>query len=305
YLGWEATRWLDEALASELSDPVRVRASWTAGWAAFARSEYDAASERYEECRRVAERIGDRWYVAWALYGLSRVDQPRRPAEGLRLLEEAVAMFEELGDARGRAECHLAIGYSAALSGDTVEAPRLLNAALEALQVDGLLRSISICRQGMSMVGWYSDDAESALSNAAAAVELARRSDDRPATCGALVQRAVVRYRWGDAREAAVDLFEAMRLLPPRNDVDSCLVFSAATGMLIDAGYSRLACRVIDHVERVTRAVGWVPIAEWIPALAEFRKTACERLEGEPDPTLSTTVAIGQEVRAVLAELVQ
>ena len=305
YLGWEATRWLDEALEGEVSDPVRVAATWTAGWAAFTRAEYDVSTARYEECRRLAEAIGDRSHVAWTLYGLGRIDESRRPAEGRRLLDEAAALFEELGDARGLAECHLAIGYVAALAGDTTEAPGLLSSARASLQLDGLLRSISLCRQGLSMVGWYSDDPEAALSHADAAVELARRSDDRPATCGALVQRAVVRYRWGDPGDSATDLLEAMSMLPPRNDLDSCLVLSAATGLLLDAGHPDLTCRVIDHVERVTRAAGWVPIAEWLPALAELRRTACTRLDGEPGPSPETTVDIGRHVRAVLETLVQ
>lgn len=303
YLGWEATRWLDEALKGELSDPVRVRASWTAGWAAFTRADYDVSAARYQECRQLAEGIGDRSYVAWSLYGLGRVDETRHPEEGRRLLEEAVAMFEAMDDTRGRAECELAIGYVAALRGDTNEAAELLSSALEALQHDGLLRSISICRQGLSVVGWYAEDGEAALSHAQAAVEIARRSDDRPATCGALVQRALVRYRWGDATESASDLLEAMRMLPPRNDVDSCLVFSAASGVLVDAGHPELACRVIDHVERVTGAVGWVPLSEWLPALAEFRALVCAQFDGDAVPT--TTVALGHEVRSVLESIVQ
>lgn len=305
YLGWEATRWLDEAMDGELSDSVRVAATWTAGWAAFTRAEYDVAIARYEECRRLAQQIGDRSHVAWALYGLGRIDESRRPEQGRRLLEEAAAMFEEMGDDRGRAECHLAIGYMAALGGDTSEAPELLSSALASLQLNGLLRSISICRQGLSMVGWYSDNPKDALSHADAAVELARRSDDRPATCGALVQRAVVRYRWGDPRDCATDLLDAMRMLPPRNDIDSCLVLSAASGLLLDAGRPDLTCRVIDHVERVTRAAGWVPIAEWLPALDELRRTACAQHDGEPSTAPATTVSIGQQVKAVLETFVQ
>lgn len=94
-------------------------------------------------------------------------------------------------------------------------------------------------------------------------------------------------------------------MLPPRNDVDSSLVFSAATGLLIDAGRPELACRVIDHVERVTRAAGWVPLAEWLPALDEMRRSACALLDGEPVVSPQATATLGQQVREVLESLVQ
>jgi len=155
------------------------------------------------------------------------------------------------------------------------------------------------------VVGWYSDDRVAALSHAETAVELARRADDRPAICGSLVQRAVVQYRWGDAGKAASDLLEALALLPPRNDVDAVLVFSASTGLLIDAGRPDLACCVVDHVERVTMAAGWVPVAEWLPALEDLRRAACAQLGNEPCSTLTTTIAVGQQVRSVLQEFVQ
>lgn len=305
YQGWDATRWVDQVLKAEVSDRVRMEVSWTGGWAAFTRAEYEAAESHFEVCRSLAEQAGDRRYVAWAFYGLGRVEQFRRPEAARRLLDEATEIFSELGDVRGRAECQLAVGYVAALAGDTTQAPQLLSSALEALHQDGLIRSISIGRQALSMVGWYSDDPEAALRHAEAAVELARRSDDRPATCGALTQRAVVRYRWGDQRLAAKDLLEAMSLVPLRNDIDSCWVLTAATGLVVDAGQPELACTVIDHVERVTRAVGWGPVADWLPALDELRQAACEQLEGRFDPSPTTTVAVARDVRSALEALVQ
>jgi predicted ATPase/DNA-binding SARP family transcriptional activator len=271
YLGWEAIRWLDEALVGEMSDTVRVRAAWTAGWASYSRADYATATARYEESRDLAVRIGDRGSQARSLFGLGRIDLPRRPERGRGLMEQALALFAEIGMDRERGDCLLALGFTAAGAGRVDEAMGLLSEAHDVLEACGSVRSMAICRRYMSLCAWYADDREAAVRHVEAAERLARQADDRPAIGGALIQRALVEARWGDIGRAAEGMVEALEQLPPRHEIDHCLVFVGVLPVLVGSGHTDLAARVIDHMDRVFDEYGWVPIDVRFPAVARFR----------------------------------
>ena len=296
YLGWEAIRWLEEALAGEMSDAVRVRASWTAGWASYSRADYATATARYEESRDLAIRIGDRGSHGRALFGLGRIDLPRRPERGRDLMEEALALFAGAGMEREQGDCLLALGFTAAGAGRVDEAMGLLNEAHDVLEACGSLRSLAICRRYMSLCAWYADDRESAVHHVEAAERLARQADDRPAIGGALIQRALVETRWGDLGRAAAGLLEALEQLPSRHEIDHCLVFVGVLPVLVGCGEADLAGRVVDHMDRVFEEYGWAPIRVRMPGVERFR------LPGGPWERVASA-ELAAVVRPVLQEL--
>jgi hypothetical protein len=126
------------------------------------------------------------------------------------------------------------------------------------------------------LAAWYDDDADVARHHLELAERLARRSDDRPAIGGSLIQRALVEARWGELARAARAMLEAIGQLPPRNEIDHCLVFIGAFPVLIGAGHHDAAARLFDHIDRVYAEHGWMPVDRRMPATAQFRAAVAE-----------------------------
>ena len=278
YLGSEAIRWLDDALAGSMSDTVRIRALWTAGWAAYSKADYAGATVRYEECRALAAAIGDRGAEGRALFGLGRIELPRNPLRGHRHMRSALdALSAQPSTVRERGECLVALGITAAMGGQVDEAKSHLGDARGIMEQCGSLRSLAIVHRYLSLAAWYADDADAARHHLELAERLARRSDDRPAIGGALIQRALVEARWGELADAARAMLEAISQLPPRNEIDHCLVFIGAFPVLIEAGHHEMAARLFRHVDRVYGEHGWVPADRRMPAIATFRAAVADR----------------------------
>jgi tetratricopeptide (TPR) repeat protein len=301
YLGWEAIRWLDAALEGAMSDVVRVQATWTAGWAAYSRADYAAATTRYEESRALAEGIGERGAVGRAVFGQGRIELPRDPAKGRALVREALAVFTEAGMERERGDCLLALGFTAARQGEVAEAEALLGEGLEIMERCGSLRSRAIGHRYLSMAAWHSEERDKAFEHADEAERLARLADDRPAIGGALIQRALVEARWGSTAVAAAAVIEALGQLPTRHEIDHCLVFFGALDVLFSTGHGELAARVLDHVDRVFSEHGWVSVDVRMPVVARWRAMAADT-EVEDLPAVSSA-DLAKVLRSILSEI--
>lgn len=277
YLGSEAIRWLEEALSGSMRPAVRRQALWTAGWAAYSRADYAAAAARYEECRSLAAADEDRQWEGKALFGLGRIELPRDFEQGRTYIQQALEIFSADPELeRERGDCLIALGISAAMRGRVTDAVTVLEEAADIMNRHGSLRSRSIIHRYFSLAAWYDDDPRRAGLHVELAEKLGRAADDRPAVVGSLIQRALVETRWGDLSRAAAAVLEANRQLPPRNEIDHCLVFTGAFGVLIEAGHFVLADRLFDHVDRVYANHGWMPIDERVPAIAGFRDRVIE-----------------------------
>ena len=304
YLGSEAIRWLDDALTGSMRDTVRVGALWTAGWAAYSKADYATATVRYEQCRSLAETIGDRAAEGRALFGLGRIELPRRPELGRRHMRDALAALAgHPGTLREQGDCLVALGITAAMGGRVDEARSYLGDARSIMEECGSLRSLSIVHRYLSLAAWYDSDPDAARHHLELAERLARRSDDRPAIGGSLIQRALVDSRWGEPARAAAAMLEAIGQLPPRNEIDHCLVFVGVLPVLIGAGHHAEAARLFDHIDRVYAEHGWVPIDIRMPAAADFRSIVAGFGEFGPwDPLPSAEMA--GIIRPLLQQLV-
>lgn len=280
YLGSEAIRWLEEALSGPMGSAVRRQALWTAGWAAYSRADYASATTRYEECRSLATADGDRQWEGRALFGLGRIELPRVAEQGRAYVQQALEIFTADPELeREKGDCLIALGISAAMGGRVEEAVSVLDEAAEIMKRHGSLRSRAIIHRYLSLAAWYADDARRARHHVELSEQLARAADDRPAVGGSLIQRSLVETRWGDLRKAATAILEAVRQLPPRNEIDYCLVFVGAFGVLIEGGHYPLADRLFDHIDRVYADYGWMPVDERMPAMARIRARVNEAVE--------------------------
>ena len=302
YLGWEAVQWLDEALSGPMDDAVRVDAAWTAGWAAYSRADYTAAAGWYEESRTAAQRIGDEAGVAHAVYGLGRIDLPRDPDRGQERLRSALETFTRLGRDRERGECLLALGFTGAMRGELAEAVPLLTDAERIFQRLGTLRLRSVSHRYLSLCAWHSGDRRAAFEHIERAEILARQADDGPAMGGAHIQRALVEVKWGKLATAAQAVLAALERLPPRNEIDHCLVFAGVFGVLVEAGECNLAAALFSHVDRVFEDFGWLPLDVRMPALAALRVDVPPVSSIEPAPTSAEMAARLRPVLAAIAD---
>jgi predicted ATPase/class 3 adenylate cyclase len=106
----EAGERLEELLARPGGDPeARARALAGAGGVAYWMGDFVAARQRYEECLDIRLEMGEKPGIAEAKYDLSFAHgiapEPIRDLDrAMELLEEALALFEELGDREGVAK---------------------------------------------------------------------------------------------------------------------------------------------------------------------------------------------------------
>jgi tetratricopeptide (TPR) repeat protein len=309
YLGWEAVRWLSEALAGGLVPETRVRALWAAAWAAYTRADYAVATDWYRECLELADSLGDRAMIARSLYGLGRIQLPREGDEGRRLTTEALATAEAVsGLEELRAECLLALGFTEATRGCHEAAVPLLDEAASVFGAGGHLRSVSVCHRYLSLAAWYRDDESMARLHVDLAEEFARKSVDLPAVSGALIQRALVESKWGSTGRAARAVIEALEPVPIGNEIDFCLILFAAFPVLLASGRLEVARELFAHLDRVYAEYGWAPLDERSPYAAALRSqvedgAAAGLHAGEHDPRPSSGMAA--EVVAVLATMAE
>ena len=111
--------WVEKLLAAPGADPSRARAAahLAAGSLAFWQADYNATSDHYQRALAMYEELGDKPGIAEATYDLAFVpvmtsDEPfdrgfaGRPAHLIAMgrLEEALRLFEDLGDLGGVAK---------------------------------------------------------------------------------------------------------------------------------------------------------------------------------------------------------
>lgn len=270
YLGWEAQRWLAEALTGDLGDK-RVATLLSAGWASYSVASYSLAEVYYEEALALARNESDPLAQAHATYGLARIHLPRRFRDGEALLHRALELFEQTGTMLEASECRLWLGLRAANRGDSEEARQWLKTAITELDQLGYRRLVSVGHRYLSLTAWYDDDEAGARSHLEEAEAQARAVDDMRAIGGAAIQRAMVEGRWGNPAAAAAALIQALDPLPPRADIDHCLVLFGAFPTLLRFSRLDTAGRLLGHLDRIYEEYGWTELEERIPWVANIR----------------------------------
>ena len=132
----EGARWVTEALGrtSGVEDIARVELLVGAAQFDRARGDFDTAQRLLEQAQRMAERLGDRRWLAEAHHALSAVFGERGNRDGARV-EATIAhsLYEEIGDDGGRAHALNALGVDAEERGELENALTFYRSALELL----------------------------------------------------------------------------------------------------------------------------------------------------------------------------
>jgi non-specific serine/threonine protein kinase len=129
----EGRRWLDAALASSEGMPPAARAKALVGAGSLARDQGDYAlgMRLLEESVGLWRELGDRWWTAQALNVLALTADVKGESErAVLLMEEALGLFRELGDDERSAAILINLGATALFRGDYDRSAGLLEEAL-------------------------------------------------------------------------------------------------------------------------------------------------------------------------------
>lgn len=308
FLAQEGEGWLDECLAADMDDRLRLAVLAAASGVAFFTGRYDESEARCDEVLEIATRLGDRRLEAQGLYGKGRVQIHRRPEEGRALTEAAIAVYEAIGDHVTAAECRVAIGIQAAYAADRVAAEAILGDATALLEAGGYPKIAAVGHRHLSMAAWHDGDEAAARRHLAAALSLAQRANDRRVRSGVLAQQGMVEGRWGDPAVAADALVQALNLVSGQHDIYFSLVAFGALELLVARGEWSMAAQLIAHFDRVHAAYGWIPLDRRNAAAPAYRRRIDEALAqtgDHPDLAPMSTTAMAARLIETLQTMVR
>jgi predicted ATPase len=124
--GWlsEARYWFDSALALDRKpSPARAKALWVTGWFAFLQADWAAGLSLVEECRELAERLGDEYALAHAAWisGVAAFFRDDIPC-AVALYEDALPGLRATGDRTSVWITLLSLAVSTSVAGDSESA---------------------------------------------------------------------------------------------------------------------------------------------------------------------------------------
>jgi predicted ATPase/DNA-binding SARP family transcriptional activator len=258
FLGWEGREWTADVPRDELEPEDRARLDRVAGFLAWAVHDYDEADRHYSDLHALGVERGDRLMEADGLYGRGLVHQKRRYLDGASMLEEAAGVYSSLDGCEVQlGECLLFRGLDEAYTGDLDRAEELLGRAVELLDAAGNLRQVSKGHRWLAHCAWRRGQENLARHHAGVAEGLARSVGDHIALCGALVEQAHIAISWGEAREAAGHVLEALEPIPQADEIDLAQVLLPAARLAVRCGEQPLARAIIDHIDDVYDRHGW------------------------------------------------
>jgi predicted ATPase len=129
----EGLKWLEAGLTTgdELPPDVRARALYSMSWFVADRGSHDRATRLLDEALLLFEQLGDKGRSARTRLRLGEITWAHRDEQrATQLHEEALALYRELGDHRGSAKVLGSLGIMAAERGDYGQAGACFGEAL-------------------------------------------------------------------------------------------------------------------------------------------------------------------------------
>ena len=220
-------------------------------------------------CVESAEALGDQMLLAQALNRLAITVQPDQPEHAEEIYRRALAIFSEIGDARGQARCHNNLGNIAAQRNTWQDARQSYGTAIALARAAGMpdLWGTAASNLGVSYLrGGEHARARELLGEALALVAAVKNSEIQ---LYALYNMAVLEWE-NRAWESGAELYEATASLAQRIGADDVEIGAiAGVGMCrAEEGKFDLARQSLDEIgERVRRRPDWFQGREFVEAL--------------------------------------
>jgi predicted ATPase/class 3 adenylate cyclase len=180
----EGMQWLENLLAHPAgSKAARAKALNGQAGLAYWLTDYRMSKSSYEEALALYRSIGDRYHEADALYGLSlAVAIDGEPDRGADLANQAMRLFEDLGDRKGIGNVLMAQATVHWLAGDLDAARSEWETSLEISLEDHNLTDAASRMFGLTGLQFAQGDMEAAAASASATLEMAWETGSIPMT---------------------------------------------------------------------------------------------------------------------------
>ena len=201
----EGRRWLERALAesSGAPTPSRAKALKEAGWLANFQGDYHRSVALLEESMALFEELGDKPGLAAALFYLGMTVVHGRDRERTRALcEAAEALRRELSDRQAIGSLLIFLGIAALNEGDHDRSVALTEEALALNRETDDMRGTAMCLTILGMTALERGDAERAASLYGEEMRLLRGLRDKLGTAYGLRGMAGVAALRGNAARA-------------------------------------------------------------------------------------------------------
>ncbi|WP_433043107.1 tetratricopeptide repeat protein [Dactylosporangium sp. CS-033363] len=175
------------------------------------RGDYPEAERRYQQALSMFEEVGDRAGVSAGLHQLGNVAEARGDyPEAERRYQQALAISEELGDRAGIATSHHQLGILAQRRGDRPEAERRYRQALTLKEELGDRAAAAGTHHQLGALAQDRGDHEEAQRRYEQALELCEELGDRAGTAATRHQLGTLAQDRGDYPEAERRYQEAL-----------------------------------------------------------------------------------------------
>jgi predicted ATPase/transcriptional regulator with XRE-family HTH domain len=296
----EGRRWLEAALASTNAPPagLRLQALAAVGQLAARQGDFGAAEHWLGDSLAGYRAVGDRRGMAAALTALGQRCMITFVAGDDRvvvLLEEALALWRELGDPEGTVRALNALADVAINNGQTEVAAALLDESLSLQRDMGDTPGTAEALLRLGECVLEQGDTARAIQLFDAHLARARAHGDASSIASALLSRGEVAMRRGEFAEAEVFMAESVavsRRVDAR--IWTAVALSRATELAAWQGHFDQAAVRIGEALAInqtlgdgSRHAGWLGVLAWITSF-----------QGEPEQA----VRLAQESLALLRE---
>lgn len=246
-----------------------------------------ATAERIaEECVATAERLASEpGLLADCLNHLAITRDQARSAQALELYRRALAIYEDLGDRRGRVRCHNNLGILFTRACEWAQAEREFEAALELSRAAGLTDFWGVGALNLGVVALHAGDHERARDLLGEAFAVFATTKNKEYELYALFNLAHLERERGEHLLAAemYDVTSAAASQLGQSDVEIGALAGAGLSLLREDRVANVAsayAALRGAEERVRgRAPGWFHGREMVDALAVGIAAADERIE--------------------------
>lgn len=207
--------WLRAGIASAqmLGDAVSELSHWNRlGEAYLTGRTVDASRDCYDHALRLSRKIGNARQEADALVGLGRVNSlnPASVDTSRQQLRQAIDLYTQLDERRGRAWALLSLGSVEERYGDLTEAQAVLEQALALYRDLGDERRVATVLRRLGSVAERREDYDEAVRLLETALALARELHDTELMSSALLSLGLVRDLQGQPALARTLLEDAL-----------------------------------------------------------------------------------------------
>jgi non-specific serine/threonine protein kinase len=258
---------------------------WGAEWA-WLQSDYLRTSELARSALAICRSMGDDAGTAANLYRLGRVATALDPVAAQPLLQEALALNQQLKNDRDAAWALLGLAYATTMLNDLDSVDRYVDQAWDLLaRLDDPKRgglSVSL-EQARAWIAFMRGDLAFATAELERSLVECREEAFEFGACNALRLLGRVARKRGDLEHAASLQLEALRLAQKQGALRrECYCLVELANLACALGQTRQAARLLGAESSLRHHLGHVPTPDERETLSDTRSAVIDAI-GEPE----------------------